>query len=224
MRAVLLERVREEVVAAARRLEEAGLLRGTAGNLSARDGRLVAVTPSGVGYRELEAAQVGVLDLDGRPVDGELLPSSETPLHLAVYRARADAGAVVHTHSMFATTLAVLGEELPAVHYHLALAGTRVRVAPYATYGSQELAARCVATLGGDRAVLLANHGVVALGADLRRAQAVAEAVEFTAELYWRARAIGTPRVLPAEEIARVAAAFASYGQPPAGHHPPAGR
>jgi L-fuculose-phosphate aldolase len=205
------------VATACLRLLEAGLLRGTAGNLSARSGGLVAITPTGVDYRRLDQGSVPVVDLDGRPVDGELAPSSELPLHLAAYRARPDVGAVVHTHSRFATTFAVLGEELPAVHYLLAHAGRRVRVAPYATYGTGELADACVAALGGDRAVLLANHGVVAVGAGLERALLAAEAVEEVAELCWRARCLGTPVVLPDEEMDRVARAFERYGQP----HPP---
>jgi L-fuculose-phosphate aldolase len=211
---VALGELRAAVATAALRLLEAGLLRGTAGNLSARSGGLVAITPTGVDYRRLGQGSVPVVDLGGRPVDGELAPSSELPLHLAVYRARPDVGAVVHTHSRFATTFAVLGEELPAVHYLLAHAGRRVRVAPYATYGTGELADACVAALGGDRAVLLANHGVVAVGAGLERALLAAEAVEEVAELCWRARCLGSPVVLPDEEMDRVAGAFERYGQP----------
>jgi L-fuculose-phosphate aldolase len=211
---VTLGELRGAVAGAALRLFEAGLLRGTAGNLSARAGGLVAVTPTGVDYRRLEAGSVAVVGPDGRQVEGELAPSSELPLHLAVYRARPDVGAVVHTHSRFATTFAVLGQELPAVHYLLAHAGRRVRVAPYATFGSGELADACVAALAGDRAVLLANHGVVAVGSDLERALLAAEAVEEVAELCWRARCLGTPAVLPDEEMDRVARAFEGYGRP----------
>jgi L-fuculose-phosphate aldolase len=209
----MLEARRAAVATAALRLLEAGLVRGTAGNVSARDGDLVAVTPTGLDYRRLDGGSVPVVDLDGRVVDGGLAPSSELPLHLAVYRARSDVGAVVHTHSTFATTFAVLGEELPAVHYLLARAGRRVRVAPYATYGTGELAGACVAALAADRAVLLANHGVVAVGPGLDGALLVAEAVEEVAELCWRARCLGTPVVLPDAEMDRVARAFERYGQ-----------
>jgi L-fuculose-phosphate aldolase len=210
----MLEEARAAVATAALRLLEAGLVRGTAGNVSARSGGLVAITPTGVDYRRLDQASVPVVDLHGRPVAGGLAPSSELPLHLAVYRARPDVGAVVHTHSTFATTFAVLGEELPAVHYVLAHAGRRVRVAPYATYGTGELADACVAALAGDRAVLLANHGVVAVGDGLERALLAAEAVEEVAELCWRARCLGTPAVLPDAEMERVARAFEGYGRP----------
>jgi L-fuculose-phosphate aldolase len=209
----MLQELRAAVATAALSLLEAGLVRGTSGNVSARDGELVAVTPTGVDYRRLDGGSVPVVDLDGRVADGTLAPSSELPLHLAVYRARPDVGAVVHTHSVFATTFAVLGEELPAVHYLLAHAGRRVRLAPYATYGTGELADACVAALADDGAVLLANHGVVAVGPDLDRALLVADAVEQVAELCWRARCLGTPVVLPDEEMDRVARAFARYGQ-----------
>jgi L-fuculose-phosphate aldolase len=205
--------VRTAVATTALRLLEGGLVRGTSGNVSALAGNLVAVTPTGVDYRTLRPADVALVDRDGGQVDGELAPSSELPLHLAVYRARSDVGAVVHTHSTFATTFAVLGEELPAVHYLLARAGRRVRVAPYATYGTGELAGACVAALAADRAVLLANHGVVAVGPGLDGALLVAEAVEEVAELCWRARCLGTPVVLPDAEMDRVARAFERYGQ-----------
>jgi L-fuculose-phosphate aldolase len=210
----VLAGVRARVVEAGVRLLDAGLARGTAGNVSARAGDdLVAITPTGLDYRRLTAADVPLLAMDGRVVAGGTRPSSEVPMHLAVYRGRRDVGAIVHTHSVFATTLAVLGEELPGVHYAIALAGRRVRVAPYATYGTEALAERCVATLGADRAVLLANHGVLAVGGDLDLALAVAEAVEFTAEVCWRARCLGAPNVLPDQELDRVARAFAGYGQ-----------
>jgi L-fuculose-phosphate aldolase len=209
----MLEEARAAVATAALRLLETGLVRGTAGNVSARAGELVAVTPTGVDYRRLDQGSIPLVDLDGRVVDGGLAPSSELPLHLAVYRARPDVGAVVHTHSTFATTFAVLGEELPAVHYLLAHAGRRVRVAPYATYGSGELAGVCVAALAGGGAVLLANHGVVAVGPGLDRALLVADAVEHVAELCWRARCLGTPVVLPDAEMDRVARAFERYGR-----------
>ncbi len=121
---------------------------------------------------------------------------------------------MVHTHSMFATTFAVLGEPVPAVHYLIVRAGGSVPVAPYARYGTAELAESCVRTLGDGFAVLLANHGVVAVGADLAAAMAVAEAVEYTAELAWRARQAGVPHLLDADQLAAVREAFAGYGQP----------
>jgi L-fuculose-phosphate aldolase len=209
----VLDELREQVAAAARAMHAAGLVRGTAGNVSARCGDLVAMTPTGVAAQGLDAGQVAVVDLGGRRVAGDLTPTSELPMHLAVYASRPDAAAIVHTHSMFATTFAVLGEAIPAVHYVIGFAGRRVPVAAYGTYGSDQIGANCVAALGNENAVLLANHGVIALGATPAKALTVAEAVEFTAEVCWRARVLGTPNVLDDAEMDRVIEAFGSYGQ-----------
>jgi len=212
---VQLQGQREAVVAACRELAATGLVRGTSGNVSVRDAvsGLVAVSPSGTTYATMEALDVAVLAHDGEVLEGRLTPTTESGMHLAVYRARPDVGAVVHTHSPFATTLAALREPVPAVHYLLARAATTVRVAPYQRYGTPKLAQACVRTLGDDHGVLLANHGVVAVGDDLAAAMAVAEAIEYTAEITWRARAIGVPVVLADDEMAGVAAAFAGYGR-----------
>ena len=213
---MLLADERAAIVAACLRLTGSGLLRGTSGNISVRDlgSGTVAVTPSGVAYGSLTPAEVVVLDATGARLDGEMAPTSETALHLAVYRARPDVGAIVHTHSMFATVFAVLGEPIPPVHYLLARAGGAVPVAPYARYGTPELADNCVATLAGHRAVLLANHGVIATGTDLDAAVTSAEDLEYVAELAYRARQIGTPQLLDDAQLTAAAEAFDSYGQP----------
>ena len=205
---------RAAVVRACQQLLATGLVRGTSGNVSIRRAEAVAVSPTGVPYPELTPAAVPVLGLDGSPLDGELAPTSELALHLAVYRARPDVAAIVHTHSMFATVFAVLGEPIPPVHYLLARAGGSVPLAPYARYDTAELAAACVRALADGPAVLLAQHGVVTVGADLATAMAAAEAVEFVAELAWRARLAGRPRILDAEQLAAAAEAFRGYGQP----------
>lgn len=215
---MLLPDERGAVADACRELLAAGLVRGTSGNVSVRDPATgaIAISPTGVGYPRMRAADVMVLAPDGAQLDGALKPTSELALHLAVYRARPDVGAVVHTHSMFATTFAVLGEQIPPVHYLIARAGASVPIAPYARYGTAELAESCVRALGANLAVLLANHGVVAVGADLAAAMQVAEAVEYTAELAWRARQAGEPRVLDAVQLAAAREAFGGYGQPAA--------
>lgn len=212
---VRLETQRSEVVAACRRLSASGLVRGTSGNVSVREPStgLVAVSPTGVEYDLLEAQDVAVVAPDGDVLAGRMKPTSELSLHLNVYRSRPDVHAVVHTHSMFATTFAVLHRELPAVHYLLARAGESVRVTPYERYGSPELAHACVSVLGTDNAVLLGNHGVVAVGSDLAQAMGVAEAVETCAELAWRSELVGTPHVLPPAEMAAVADQLGSYGR-----------
>ncbi len=207
---------REAVVRTGRLLEERGLTVGTGGNLSVRvEGEeLVAIKPSAVPYGLMTPEDVPLLDLEGRVVEGRCAPSSEWRMHLGVYRARPDAGGVVHTHSRFATTLACLKWEIPAVHYLVAASGDElVPVAPYRTFGSPELAEVAVQALGRrGKAVLLANHGLLALGADLGEAFGVAEQLEFVAELAWRARCVGEPALLSREETWEALEAFRGYG------------
>ena len=192
----------------------AALTPGRTGNLSVRRGDRFAVTPSGVPYDEVGPGDVPVVTLEGEVVAGALEPSSETPMHRAIYD-RLDVGAVAHTHSPWATTLAVLGKPVRPVHYMLALAGGEVPVADYATYGTEALAANAVDAMAGadSRACLLANHGLVATGPDAAGAVEAAEAVEAVAGLDCRARALGGGKVLPEEELDRVAQRFATYGQ-----------
>ncbi|MEO6502772.1 MAG: class II aldolase/adducin family protein [Jatrophihabitantaceae bacterium] len=213
---MLLPDQRAAVVRACSELLATGLVRGTSGNVSVRDpaSGAIAITPTGLAYAGMRDSDVAVLSPDGDQLDGALRPTSEVALHLGVYRARPDVGAVVHTHSMFATTFAVLGEQIPPVHYLIVRAGEAVPVAPYARYGTAQLAESCVRALGAGFAVLLANHGVVAVEADLNAAMAVAEAVEYTAELAWRARQLGVPQLLDTDQLAAAREAFASYGQP----------
>jgi L-fuculose-phosphate aldolase len=210
---MLLPAARTAIVSACRELARAGLVVGTAGNVSVREGDLVAVTPSGVRYAELTPELVGVHRLDGAAVEAPLAPSSELPLHLAVYQARPEAGAVVHTHSPAATALSALVDEVPPVHYYTALFGGPVRVAPYAGYGTQELAGHVTAALQGRSGALMGNHGAVTLGPDLAAAAEKSEYLEWLCEVYLRAAAAGTPRLLPPADIAAVAARLAGYGQ-----------
>ena len=208
---MLLEREREEIVRACRKLSAAGLVVGTAGNVSVLAGDLVAVTPSGVDYAELAARDVGVHRLDGTPVEAPLAPTSELPLHLAVYGAYAGAGtaAIVHTHSVAATAVATLADELPPIHYYVAMFGGTVRVAPYATYGTDELASNAVQALRGRTACLLGSHGAVTTGQDLKTAYDRSVYLEWVCDVYLRAAAAGTPRLLPPGEIEAVAAKLA---------------
>jgi L-fuculose-phosphate aldolase len=212
---MLLEREREEIVRACRNLSAAGLVVGTAGNVSVRAGDLVAVTPSGVDYAALTVPGIGVHRLDGTPVEAPLAPTSELPLHLAVYDAYPGAGAaaIVHTHSVAATAVSTLADELPAIHYYVAMFGGTVRVAPYATYGTGELARNAVRALHGRTACLLGSHGAVTIGQDLKTACDRSVYLEWVCDVYLRASAAGTPRLLPPGEIEAVAAKLASYGQ-----------
>jgi len=203
---------REAIVRLAQRLRPDGLVVGTAGNLSARAGDLVAITPSGLDYDALAPELVCVVGLDGKPVEAELAPSTELPMHLAVY-ARTAAAAVVHTHSPFATAVACAQDELPAVHYLHAELGGSVRVAPYATFGTPELAQSMATGLEGRSAVLLANHGTITVGESLDRAYANSVLLEWLAALYARTRALGPARRLEDAELARVAERLVGYGQ-----------
>lgn len=195
----MLERERERVVAVAARLAAAGRVTGTAGNISERAGELIAVTPTGARLDAITAADVAIVDLDGEQQDGELAPTSELGLHLGVYE-RYDAGAVVHTHGPFATALGCVIDELPVVHYQMLALGGTVRVAPYATFGTPELARLTLEALEGRSAALMANHGAIAYGPDLDIAMAQSELLEWACELYCRAAAVGAPRTLEAAE------------------------
>jgi L-fuculose-phosphate aldolase len=202
---------RDRVAGAARRLAAEGLVIGTAGNVSARAGELVAVTPTGAVLASVAADDVVVVDLDGAQVAGGLAPTSELGLHLGVYR-RYDVGAVVHTHAPMATALACVLDELPVVHYSMLALGGAIRVAPYATFGSAELAQLTLDALEGRCAALMANHGTIAHGVDLDAAIETALLLEWVCTIYWRAAAIGTPRVLDSEQLEAVIDAVTTRG------------
>ncbi|MGW4059405.1 class II aldolase/adducin family protein [Amycolatopsis sp. NPDC004747] len=209
----LLRAERQAVVAACHDLAAAGLLIGTAGNVSVRAGEHVAVTATGVVLGKATPDQVTVVDLDGTVVAGDLMPTSELELHLGIYR-RWSAGAVVHTHSPQATAVSLVLDELPCVHYQQLLLGGAVRVAPFAVFGSDELAEHVWTALEGKSAALLANHGAVVHGPGLQAAVDNALLLEWACELYRNAAAIGTPRALDAAQQTAVieAALRRGYG------------
>jgi L-fuculose-phosphate aldolase len=203
-----------EIVAVARELDAAGLLPNKSGNLSCRTPGGFIITPSGVPYGTLEPEQIVQFDDSGTPAKGGLRPSSEWRMHAAIYACRPEVSAIVHTHSPNATALACAGLEIPPFHYMIALAGGAIRCAPYATFGSADLAANAIAGLEGRRAVLLANHGVVAVGPSLAAAQAVAIEVENLALQYLALRAAGLePNLLDEVELAKVIEKFTDYGR-----------
>jgi L-fuculose-phosphate aldolase len=213
---MLLPNAREAIVTTCQELSRAGLVVGTAGNVSVREGDLVAVTPSGVRYAELTPELVGVHRLDGTAVEAPLAPTSELPLHLA----RPEVGAVVHTHSVAATALSALVDEVPPAHYYVAMFGGPVLVAPYATYGTEELARNVSRALHDRTACLMSNHGAVTIGPDLVTAHDKSAYLEWLCDLCLRALPAGSLRLIPPAEIAAVAAKLAGYGQ----HPPAAGR
>ncbi|MFI0372424.1 class II aldolase/adducin family protein [Actinomadura sp. 1N219] len=201
---MLLSDERDELAAIGRRLADTGLVIGSSGNVSVRSGDLVAVTPGGMMLDRIEPADCPVVTLSGGVAEGERAPSSETPMHLALYEAT-KAAAIVHTHSTYAVAVATTMTELPPIHYNTLLLGGVVKVAEYATYGTPELADNVRAAMtGGKRAALMANHGGVAIGRDLDEAFENARLLEWLCGVYVRARAIGEPRVLTEEELAKV--------------------
>ena len=207
-------RERRAIAETVRWLMARGLYAGTSGNISVRSAGGMLITPSAVPCEDVDAASIVEVGLDGA-ARGPLAPSTEWRIHRDIYRIRPDVGAVVHTHSTFATALSCLRRPVPAFHYMVARAGgDDIRCARYATYGTAALSRSALAALaGGRRACLLANHGLLALGADLASARALAREVEALCEQYLLARAAGTPALLPAREMKRVRARFATYGQ-----------
>jgi len=208
----MFERERSDVARACRRLAAEGLVIGTAGNVSARAGEdEVAISPTGAVLGELEPEDVTVVDMRGRVLAGELHPTSELDLHLGVY-SRYDAGAVVHTHAPMATALSCVLEELPCVHYSMLLLGGAVPVAPYATFGTPELANAVLDALEGRSAALMANHGAITHGPDANAAVELSLLLEWACTVYWRAAAIGSPSVLDEDQRQAVVAAALERG------------
>ncbi len=202
---------RAAVAAAYRELGRRGFTPGSAGNVSARTRGGMLITPSGVGA-EAATARAIVSVQDSGAVRGRGLPSSEAPMHAAIYRAFPDAGAIVHTHADCCTALACLTEPLPAFHYMIvAFGGADIRCAPYVTFGTPALAVAAVAALQGRRACLLAHHGMIVYAADVATALSDAIVLESLARQYLLARAAGTVRCLTATEIAEATARFATY-------------
>jgi len=212
---MLMQAERQQIVDYGLKMVRSGLTTGSGGNLSilSRADDLIAVSPSGIDYADVAVADIVVVDRQGNIVDGKRKPSSELDFHLALYNARNEITAVVHTHSVYATTIACLNWELPAVHYLIAFSGDKVPLAPYATFGTHELADNIINNIGSYNAVLLANHGLVTVGTDMKKCFNVAEEIELVARIYYQAKSIGQPILVTNEEMKIVTAKFASYGQ-----------
>jgi L-fuculose-phosphate aldolase len=206
--------LRDAVVATCRELAAKRLSHGTSGNVSVRrDARGFFVSPTGMAYENLEPEDIPLMDFEGRWF-GRRRPSSEWRFHRDILDSRLDLHAIVHTHSRYATALACTGRGIPAFHYMVAVSGgDEIRCAPYRTFGSQALSDAAITALEGRRACLLANHGVIAVGADLPAALSLAAEVENLAAQYCAAIAVGEPRVLDGPEMARVIEKFRTYGQ-----------
>jgi L-fuculose-phosphate aldolase len=209
--------LREEVARVAKQLIDSGLVTGTSGNVSAStpEGD-VLMTPSGIDYGELEPDDVVLVGVAGEALEGSLQPSTETPMHTGIYRARPEVGAVVHTHSVFATTLACLGWTIPPVHYMLTTLSEdgEIPLAPYTTYGTEQLADYAAEALGESRnACLLQNHGTITVGDSPEEAFSRTVVLEEMAEIYYRTRVAGGPVLLAPEQVEDVAAKISGYGQ-----------
>jgi len=200
---MLLSNERQALVEYGKKLITSQLTTGSGGNLSIynRSEGLVAIKPSGVDYFEMTPEDIVIMTMDGEVVEGNLKPSSEFRFHLALYKNRPDVNAVIHTHQVYATTIACLNWELPAVHYLVGYSGNKVPLAPYATFGTQELSDNIVRSIGGYNACLMANHGLVTVGPTIASAFTVAEEIELVARLYYQAKSIGEPVVLPDDEM-----------------------
>jgi len=210
--------LRTGIVTACRRMNALGINQGTSGNISARYGDRMLITPSGVPYDDMSPGDIAALPIEGEygSWDGPLAPSTEWRFHLDITRARPEVGAIVHTHSTYATTLATARKGIPACHYMIAAAGgSTIRCADYATYGTKELSDNALAALEERTCCLLANHGMIATGANLDKAMWLAVELETIARQYYLSLSIGGPVVLPDDEIARVMEGFKSYGPRP---------
>jgi L-fuculose-phosphate aldolase len=205
--------LRKKVIAACIAMNETGINQGTSGNVSVRTGEGFLITASGVPYKKMKAHHVVEMDLDGG-YRGEFFPSSEWRMHLDIYKARPEAGAVVHVHSTYATALASLRKEVPAFHYMIAVTGgSSLRVADYAEFGTQALSTAMLKAMEGRSACLLGNHGQICFGASLEKAMWLAGEVEALCQQYWAASLIGKPVALSEAEISSVLRRFKTYGK-----------
>ncbi len=205
--------LREQIVAACKRLESSGLNRGTSGNVSCRENDHFLITPTGVPVEEITPSKIVAVGFDGK-VNGIGKPSSEWQFHCDILQARPEIHAVVHTHAPHATALACLREDIPPFHYMIAMAGgDTIRCAPYALFGTGELSRHAVDALAERKACLLANHGMITLGRDLDEAMAVAIEVESLCQQYLLARQVGQPALLSDDEMRQVIDRFKTYGR-----------
>ncbi len=205
------QQLRSALLQTSRRMVELGLNRGTAGNASVRCGEDILITPSALPVAEMSESDLVLLDKTGKVLQGRK-PSSEWRFHCDILNARPEIGAVLHMHSTYATTMACLGKDVPAVHYHIAIAGgDSIRCTPYTIFGEQNLSDLALEALRDRKACLLGNHGMIALGKGLDEALSVAQEVEFLCEVYWRALAAGVPNILSAQQMHAVKEKFVEY-------------
>lgn len=210
---LLLGKERQEIVDTCLFMQAQGLVVGTAGNVSVRVGDLVAISPSAIPYEEMTAEDVVVFTMDGERADGELPPSSELPLHLAIYE-RSNAGAITHNHAPASTALGLVVDEIPCSHYYSGMFGGAIRVAPYAEFGTDELAENVASALEGRTAALMKNHGAITVGPNLKKAVNMLPILEYVCDIHLRALWTGLPiAILNDEQMASATAAIKNYGK-----------
>jgi len=206
---------RQTIVEFGKKLVTSRLTTGSGGNLSIynRAQGLIAIKPSGVDYLKMQPEDIVILNPQGEVVEGDLKPSSELRFHLELYRHRADINAIVHTHQVYATTIACMKWELPAVHYLVGYSGDKVPIAKYATYGTLDLSDNIIEAIGNYQACLMANHGIVTVGSTLQTAFETAEQLELVSQVYYQCKCMGEPEILSTEDMNLIAEKFKHYGQ-----------
>lgn len=214
---MLLEKQREDIVQYGKRMQSERLTAGTSGNISILDPETgyMAISPSGIPYDKTRPEDIVIMDIAGHIIEGTRKPSSEQGLHRMIYERRPDAGAIVHAHSMYCTTLACLGIPLKSVHYAIAEAGTdTIPIAPYRTFGTMELAQAAADAIGPvSRGLLLKNHGMLALGLSIEKAFSLACTMEWCAQIQYRCMTAGTPHILTHEQMDAAIERYRGYGQ-----------
>ena len=212
---MLLKKEKKEIIRFGKKLIDSRLTTGTGGNLSIfnRKEGLIAISPSGVDYLEMKLEDIVLININGEIMEGSRKPSSELNFHTMLYLKRGDINAVIHTHSVYATTIACLNWEIPPIHYLVGFSGKKVPLAPYATFGTSELSDNISKTIENYNAVLLANHGLITIGVDLQSTFYAAEQIELVAQIYYQSRCIGNPIILSDKEMEKVVKKFKTYGQ-----------
>lgn len=210
---MLYEKQRAAVAETALGLLTTGLIVNTSGNVSIRVGEHVVITPSGRDYKSLTPRDIAVVDLKGKVIDGEMLPSSETPLHLSVYASNVEVGAIVHAHSIYATAISTILDSLPTIHYQMVDLGGAVPVAPYRTFGTDELAAVTSQALLGRSAVIMKNHGSLTTAKTLDHALGRCVTLEWCSRVYLKALSAGSPNILSDDEMALAKKQMESFAE-----------
>ncbi|MFW6311165.1 MAG: L-fuculose-phosphate aldolase [Nanoarchaeota archaeon] len=211
---MLLNKERQFIKEYGLKLLEMDLTSGTGGNLSIynRKKKLMAISPSAIPYKDIDIDDIVIMNLEGEKIEGKQKPSTEFQLHRIIYKNRKDVNAVIHTHPIYTTTIACLNEEIPSVHYLVAYSGYKVPCAKYAAFGSEKLAKNVYKAMGNKyNASLMANHGLITVGEDIKKALIVTEMVEYCAELYYRTKNQGEPNILSRKQMKRVINKFEDY-------------